>query len=199
MLCPVILGRDDLLDLMDHLIAEARQGHGRTLFLSGSGRARQDAAHPGDGPQGRGGRAPRRRRLRRAAGPPGPARLDPRDGDRHARQRRLGHAVARTCSRSTAATTAMRSAPAALIVRAAADRILEAIDRPTLLVFDDLHWADEMSLEVIGELARHADRAPAVPPRRLSRRRVPGRHDPPRMAGAAAQPAPRRGGPAPSR
>ena len=25
-----------------------------------------------------------------------------------------------------------------------------------MLVFDDLHWADEMSLEVIGELARHA-------------------------------------------
>jgi predicted ATPase len=27
---------------------------------------------------------------------------------------------------------------------------------PTLLIFQDLHWADEMSLEVIGELARHA-------------------------------------------
>src|SRR5436305_1668024 len=35
MLCPVILGRDDLLELMDHLIDEARQGRGRTLFLSG--------------------------------------------------------------------------------------------------------------------------------------------------------------------
>ena len=46
-----------------------------------------------------------------------------------------------------------------LIVRATADRILEAIDRPTMLIFDDLHWTDEMSLEVIGELARHvADR-----------------------------------------
>jgi hypothetical protein len=46
-----------------------------------------------------------------------------------------------------------------LIVRAAADRILEAMDRPTMLVFDDLHWTDELSLEVIGELARHvADR-----------------------------------------
>src|ERR1043165_2782433 len=35
-----------------------------------------------------------------------------------------------------------------LIVRAAADRVLEAIDQPTMLVFSDLHWADEMSLEV---------------------------------------------------
>jgi len=47
-----------------------------------------------------------------------------------------------------------------LIVRSAADRILEAIDRPTLLVFQDLHWTDELSLEVIGELASHATNRP---------------------------------------
>ena len=39
-------------------------------------------------------------------------------------------------------------------MRGLADRILEAIDKPTVLVFDDLHWNDEVSLEVIGELAR---------------------------------------------
>ena len=49
-----------------------------------------------------------------------------------------------------------------LIVRATADRILEAIDRPTLLTFSDLHWADEMSLEVIGELARHGAHRPLL-------------------------------------
>ena len=49
-----------------------------------------------------------------------------------------------------------------LIVRATADRILEAIDRPTFLVFMDLHWTDEMSLEVIGELARHAADKPLL-------------------------------------
>jgi DNA-binding CsgD family transcriptional regulator len=43
-----------------------------------------------------------------------------------------------------------------VIVRSVSDRILAAIDRPTMLVFDDLHWTDEMSLEVVGELARHA-------------------------------------------
>jgi hypothetical protein len=49
-----------------------------------------------------------------------------------------------------------------VMVRAAADRILEAMDRPTMLLFDDLHWADEMSLEVIGELARHVEDRPLL-------------------------------------
>ena len=49
-----------------------------------------------------------------------------------------------------------------LLVRATADRILDAIDRPTMLVFDDLHWTDEMSLEVIGELARHTHERPLL-------------------------------------
>ena len=32
--------------------------------------------------------------------------------------------------------------------------LISGLDRPTLLVFEDLQWADELSLEVIGELAR---------------------------------------------
>ena len=35
MLCPVILGRDDLLHMLDELIAETVAGRGNTLFLSG--------------------------------------------------------------------------------------------------------------------------------------------------------------------
>ena len=31
-----------------------------------------------------------------------------------------------------------------------------------MLVFSDLHWTDEMSLEVIGEMARHAADRPLL-------------------------------------
>src|SRR5437667_3802190 len=34
-LCPVIVGRDDLLELVDDLVGEAAHGRGHTLFLSG--------------------------------------------------------------------------------------------------------------------------------------------------------------------
>jgi MoxR-like ATPase len=35
-LCPVIVGRDDVLELFDRLIADVRAGHGRTVFLAGA-------------------------------------------------------------------------------------------------------------------------------------------------------------------
>ena len=41
-----------------------------------------------------------------------------------------------------------------MLVRDLADTIVASVDRPTLLAFEDLQWADEVSLEVIGELAR---------------------------------------------
>jgi len=43
-----------------------------------------------------------------------------------------------------------------ILVHEIADLFVDAIDKPTLLVFEDVHWADELTLEVIAELARHA-------------------------------------------
>jgi hypothetical protein len=34
-LCPILVGRDELLELVDYLTAEAVDGRGRTLLLSG--------------------------------------------------------------------------------------------------------------------------------------------------------------------
>jgi DNA-binding CsgD family transcriptional regulator/tetratricopeptide (TPR) repeat protein len=49
-----------------------------------------------------------------------------------------------------------------ILVHEISDRITKAIDRPTVLAFEDLQWADELSLEVIGELARAATERPLL-------------------------------------
>ena len=158
-LCPVIVGRDDLLELVDHLIDEAARGRGHALFLSGQaglGKTRlirataRKAVAAGLRVEG-GGVAPQDREVPLASiremansmrenpdfGTLGPDLLamdGVHDGDALGSRR--------------------------LLVRGAADRILDAIDRPTFLIFDDLHWTDELSLEVIGELVRHGGDRP---------------------------------------
>ncbi|HEY2916859.1 MAG TPA: AAA family ATPase [Candidatus Limnocylindrales bacterium] len=159
MLCPVILGRDELLAQIDELIREVSHGRGRALFLSGQaglGKTRVIRAAirkaQAEGLRVDGGAvAPQDHQVPLAAihemaigmrGNPHWGTL--RDDLLEIEHRSAGDALG-----------ARR-----VIVRAAADRLIEAIDRPSMLVFDDLHWADEMSLEVIGELARHVDEVP---------------------------------------
>lgn len=158
-LCPVIVGRDDLLELVDELIAEAVQGRGHTLFLSGQaglGKTRlirtavRKAEAAGVRVDG-GSVAPQDREVPLASirEMANGMRENPAFGS-------LGpDLLAMNGAHSGDALGSRR-----LLVRGAADRILEAIDRPTMLVFDDLHWTDEMSLEVIGELARHGSERP---------------------------------------
>ena len=158
-LCPVIVGRDDLLELMDELIGEAIQGRGHTLFLSG---------RAGLG---------KTRLIRAAVRKAEAAGVRVEGGAVAPQDREVPLASIREMANSMRETPAFGSlgpdllamdgahsgdalGSRRLLVRGAADRILEAIDRPTMLIFDDLHWADEMSLEVIGELARHATERP---------------------------------------
>ena len=157
-LCPVIVGRDEILERFDQLIVEAALGHGHALFLSG--------------PAGLG-----KTRLVRAVARKAVAAGLRVDGgsvapqDLHVplasiREMAVGLRNSTefgTLSADLLALDGRHDGDALgsrrLIVRGVADRILEAMDKPTLLVFDDLHWTDEMSLEVIGELARQcADR-----------------------------------------
>jgi DNA-binding CsgD family transcriptional regulator len=49
-----------------------------------------------------------------------------------------------------------------ILVHELADLFIDAVDRPTLLVFEDVHWADELTLEVIGELARQGVARPLL-------------------------------------
>lgn len=160
-LCPILVGRDELLELADRLIAEATAGHGRSLFISGQaglGKTRLIRAAA---------------RKAQAAG----LRVDggavaPQDSQvplasiRDMASGMRGNAEWGSLSEDLLAIDGRHDGDALgarrLIVRSTADRILAGIDRPTLLVFQDLHWADEMSLEVIGELARHVGDRPLL-------------------------------------
>lgn len=161
LICPVIVGRDDLLELIDHLVAETAKGRGHTLFLAGSA--------------GLG-----KTRLIRAAITKAEAAGLRVDGGSVAPQDRLvplasirdlvaglrGSQEWGTLYDDLRAIDGRHDGDALgarrIIVRSIADRILEAIDRPTVLVFDDLHWTDELSLEVLGELARHVAEVPLL-------------------------------------
>jgi DNA-binding CsgD family transcriptional regulator len=154
-LCPIIVGRDDVLELVDQLIPEVAHGRGRTLFLSGqaglgktrliraAARKAEAAGFRVDG----GSVAPQDRQV-------------PLASIREMATGMRGNDAFGSLSADLLAIDGRHDGDALgsrrLIVRSAADRILEAIDRPTMLIFDDLHWTDELSLEVIGELARHA-------------------------------------------
>jgi DNA-binding CsgD family transcriptional regulator len=160
-LCPILIGRDDLLELVDRLIGDALAGRGRTLFLSGQAglgktrllraaiRKAQAAGLRVDG----GSVAPQDRQV-------------PLASIREMAAGMRGNDAFGTLPEDLLAIDGRHDGDALgarrLIVRSAADRILEAIDRPTMLIFDDLHWTDELSLEVIGELARHAADRPLL-------------------------------------
>jgi hypothetical protein len=49
-----------------------------------------------------------------------------------------------------------------LVVFDAVGLIADAADAPTFLVFEDLQWADELSLEILGELARRSRDLPLL-------------------------------------
>jgi DNA-binding CsgD family transcriptional regulator len=160
-LCPVIVGRDDVLELLDGAVADLAKGRGRTLFLSGQaglGKTRLIRATI---------RKAQAAGIRIDGGSVAPQDLQvPLASIREMATGMRKSTEWGTLSADLLAIDGKHDGDSLgsrrLIVRAVADRILEAIDRPTLLVFSDLHWADEMSLEVIGELARHTSDHPLL-------------------------------------
>ena len=160
-LCPILVGRDDLLELFDRLIAEALGGRGNAVFLSGqAGLGKTRLIRAAD-------RKAEAAGLRVDGGSVAPQDHQvPLASVREMAAGMRGSGDWGSLSEDLLAIDGRHDGDALgarrLIVRAASDRILEAIDRPTMLVFDDLHWTDELSLEVIGELARHASDRPLV-------------------------------------
>jgi DNA-binding CsgD family transcriptional regulator len=149
---PLMVGRDDLVTLADRRIEEVAGGRGHLLLLAGEPgvgktrllRAIIDKARAAGFTSAKGDLGPHDD-LRVLACVDDLARaMEPAAfGDLGRRLLQLER------GRGPDSLSARRG-----LVRDIVDLVLEAIDRPTLLAFEDLQWSDEVTLEVIAELAR---------------------------------------------
>jgi DNA-binding CsgD family transcriptional regulator len=160
-LSPILIGRDDLLDLAERRLAESAAGHGQFLLLAaeaGIGKSRFMAAVETKA-RGAG--------FRTAAG-----YLAPQDRDvpaaslldmaRSMTRAEPWMSLGRKLLDLTDATVAAPQPRRRALVLEAVDLIVAALPGPTELSFDDLQWADNISLEIIAELARAARDRPLM-------------------------------------
>jgi predicted ATPase len=164
---PVLVGRDDLLALADRRLAEAAAGQGHLLFVAGEagiGKTRLLAAVA---------EAARRRSFGvvRAAAFPGDVEasggllLDLASDLRQSGEaglREVGQAMAGRL-RELAEVGGDRHRQRRLLVQDLADEAGRIGDGgPVLVVLEDLHWADQLSLEVVAHLAARLDGRPLL-------------------------------------
>lgn len=159
--CPLLVGRDDLLVLADRRLDDVTAGRGQFLLLAGEagiGKTRLLAA------------------IRRKAEARGLAAVDgavaPQDRDvpaasildlarsmvRLAPFAALGRELLVLADTTAAAEKVERRR----LVMGIVDRILASLPGPTMLAFEDLQWTDDLSLEIIGELARQSRDRPLL-------------------------------------
>src|SRR4051794_9523511 len=150
---PLLVGRDDLLQLAERRIGEAAAGSGQMLILAGDagiGKTRlltsiERRADAAGFRIGQGDLSPNDREV------PLASILDlARSITRDPSFGTLGADILGVGRAEGADALAHRQ----VLVHEVVDRLLDAIDGPTLLAFDDLQWSDELSLEVIGDLSR---------------------------------------------
>ena len=153
--CPLLIGRDDLLELVDRRLDDVLAGHGQFLLLAGQagiGKTRFLGA------------------IRRKAESRGFAAVEgavaPQDHDVPASSildlarsmvripafAELGQALLELDKAVLVAEHAQRRR----LVMETVELILGALPGPTMLSFEDLQWADDVSLEIIAELARRS-------------------------------------------
>ncbi len=151
--CPLLIGRDDLLELVDRRIADVLDGRGQFLLISGEagiGKTRflhavaRKATEAGFA-QVWGSVAPQDRDV------PAASVLDlARTMLRLPAFADAGRDVLRLC----AATVEAEHVTRRRLVMDVVERLLAGGPEPVLFVFEDLQWTDDLSLEVIAELAR---------------------------------------------
>jgi len=159
--CPLLIGRDDLLELADRRLQDVVAGRGQFLLIAGEagiGKTRLLAA------------------IRRKASarniPTIAGSVSPQDRDVPAASiLDLARTMTRMTQFADAGTALLRVLDATLagenvrrrrLVMDSVDLILDAFPEPTMLSFEDLQWADELSLEIIGELARQSRDRPLL-------------------------------------
>jgi DNA-binding CsgD family transcriptional regulator len=153
--CPLLIGRDDLLELADRRLDDVLAGRGQFLLVAGEagiGKTRyldavvQKAEERGFASVG-GYLAPQDRDV------PAASILD------MARTMLLLPAfegLGRDLLALRDATIDAEQVRRRQLVMDVVDRIIGELSGPTLLGFEDLQWADDLSLEIIAELARRS-------------------------------------------
>lgn len=161
LLSPILVGRDDLLEQAERRIADAALGRGQFLLLAGEagiGKSRLTAAIErkavAAGFRASAGLvAPQDRDV------PGASLLDlARTMSRLPGFTELGQQLLELAEETFEASAPRRRT---LVLRVV-DLIFAASDRPLMLSFNDLQWADDLSLEIITELARATARRPLL-------------------------------------
>jgi DNA-binding CsgD family transcriptional regulator len=155
---PVLVGRDSFLSLIEHRLADAASGEGRLLFVAGEagiGKTRLLSAVARQA--GAGGFA-----VLRAAAFPDDVQslagllLDLAGNLLPAREPALSELGRNLTSRVRAISGAVGDAHhrRRVLVQDLADLLVTADPgTPVLIILEDLHWADELSLDVLGHLA----------------------------------------------
>ena len=161
LLCPLLVGRDDLLDLTDRRLADAAEGRGQFLLLAGEagvGKSRlmwaleQKASALGFMFAG-GYLAPQDRIV------PGALIQDlVRNMLKVRAFPRLGDDFLSLPDALDGAHFQSRR----LLVRDLVDRISDSLEAPAMLAVEDLQWADDLSLEILAELARRIRDRPVL-------------------------------------
>ncbi len=157
---PLLVGRDEQLSSADQWIADATAGHGRFVLVAGE---------PGIGKTRLLGSIRLKARaagFRSVTGDIGAPDVLVLLAGVHDLARAMPAADFGALGPQLLAIDPTRETgparPRRLIVRDLSERILDDVDRPTFLAFEDLQWADDMTLEVIGELARGAADRPLL-------------------------------------
>ena len=153
--CPLLIGRDDLLELADRRLDDVLAGHGQFLLLSGQagigktrflGAIARKAESRGFSATG-GAVSPQDRDV------PAASILDmARSMIRIAPFATLGGQLLELDKAVLRSEHAQRRR----LVMETVELILASLPGPTMLSFEDLQWADDVSLEIIAELARRS-------------------------------------------